>query len=195
MFLFQARMTSPVTQMWYQKLSTLFKRFDKAGKGHLTRDDINSQVDLFEAKGYLNSTDGSELRDLFGKLWSFFFNGSDSVDLEQWIKSHLTLIIHENCSVNVSEVNVWENMLKRTGTLMFRAADKQRRGVMSEEEFSIYLTCLGVEGDKYAKDIFKKLNVSADGKVSEDEFLQMFYDFVYSKEDAPSKELMGPLCC
>ncbi|XP_065052303.1 uncharacterized protein LOC135681658 [Rhopilema esculentum] len=183
-------MTSPVPPMWKQKLGTLFKRFDKAGKGHLTRDDINSQVDLFEAKGCLNSTDGNELRDLFGKLWSFFFNGSDSVDLEQWIKSHLTLIIP-----GTSKVNVWDNILKRTGTLMFRAADKQGRGIMSEEEFSIYLTCLGLEGDKFGKDIFKRLNVSSDGKVSEDEFLQMFYDFVYNKEDAPSKELMGPLCC
>eukprot|EP00112_Aurelia_sp_Birch-Aquarium-sp1_P022006 Seg6064.1 transcript_id=Seg6064.1/GoldUCD/mRNA.D3Y31 product="Sarcoplasmic calcium-binding protein" protein_id=Seg6064.1/GoldUCD/D3Y31 len=182
-------MAQSSTPIWNKKLTTLFRRFDKGAKGHLTKDDIEVQIEAFKTTGYLTKEEEAEIRDTYAKLWMTFLNGNQTVTLDQWIQGHLLLVNSE------SSKELWNGPLKRAGSLMFKAADKGRKGAITEEEFAVYLTCLGVDGPKYAKEIFPKIDASGKGTLSEEEYLHAFYEFNYNKEDTSSDELMGPLVC
>ncbi len=90
-------------------------------------------------------------------------------------------------------MQVWDAKLKRAGSLMFRTVDRERRGVITQEEFTVYLKCLGVDDAEQAKEIFSHLDVDKKGELREEDFLKAFHEFNYEKTDTPGKELMGPM--
>lgn len=173
---------------WEQKLKTLFNRFDKGGKGRVTKDDITTQANAFKTIGHLTSEEVDEMQQVFKELWSTFLNGTDSVSLDEWLDGHRVLL-----NPGKAVETPLEQMLQRAGTLMFRAADKERKGVISADEFAVYLACIGVGDREDAKEIFKKIDVEAKGEIKEDQFLHAFHEFNFQLQDMPSKWLMGPL--
>ena len=175
-------------EVWEKKLATLFQRFDKGGKGCVTRDDIEAQINAFKTTGYLTENEEEEIRATFAELWNIFLNGRDSVSLNEWIEGHRLLLKEDK-----AEGSPLEAALKRASTLMFKAADKQRKGALTEEGYAVFLACLGVNDAEHARYIFKKLDISGKGEINEEEFSAAFYAFNFKLQDEPSKELMGPL--
>ena len=174
--------------VWETKLATLFKRFDKGDKGRVTKDDIESQVNAFKTTGYLTQGEEKEMRGTFMELWNIFLNGRVSVAMEEWIEGHRILLSHDKAQISPLEV-----ALKRASTVMFKAADKERKGALSEEGYTVFLACLGVNDTEYARKIFKKLDSSGKGEINEEDFSNAFHEFNFMLQDEPSKELMGPL--
>ena len=174
--------------VWETKLATLFARFDKGGKGRVTKDDIEAQINAFKTTGYLTQTEEEEMRGTFTELWNIFLNGRESVTLDEWIEGHRILLNHEKTQTSPLEV-----ALKRASTLMFKAADKQRKGAISEEGYATFLACLGVNDVEHARSIFKKLDSSGRGELDQEEFINAFHDFNFKRQDERCKEFMGPL--
>eukprot|EP00794_Sanderia_malayensis_P017330 gene17330-19063_t len=179
-------MDHSIHPVWEQKLATLFHRFDKGGKGFVTKEDIKTQIEIFLTQGFLAEAGGQELTEAFEKVWSTFLNGHQQVSKEAWIAGHRCLVESN------TGTNIWEEALKRAGVLMFRAADKEGKGVITQDGFAVYLKCLGVDDECRAKEIFARLNANKD-EMSEEDYLIAFHDFNYNKDDSQYKELMGPL--
>ena len=176
--------------VWETKLATLFKRFDKGDKGRVTKDDIETKVNAFKTIGYLTQGEEQEMREMFKELWNIFFNGRTSVTLEEWVEGHRILLSHDKAQISPLEV-----ALKRASTIMFKAADKQRTGKLSAEGYAVFLACLGFDDTEYAHSIFKRLDSSGKGEITEEEFSNAFHEFNFNVQDEPSKEFMGPLIC
>ena len=174
--------------VWEKKLATLFNRFDKGSKGNVTKNDVEAQINAFKTIGYLTKEEEDQMRQTFTELWNVFLNGNDSVTLKEWIEGHRLLLNRDK-----SQISPLEGLIKRAGTLMFKAADKERKGAISEEGFGVFLACLGVKDQ--TKEIFKKLDISGQGEIKEDEFSHAFHEFNFQLEDATTNELLGPLVC
>lgn len=176
-----------VTAVWEQKLATLFHRFDKGGKGHVTRDDAAAQVSAFKTMGYLSSDEEHVMKQAFDDLWGIFLNESESVSLNEWLDGHKLLLKHDK----IQEPPL-DKALNQAAALMFKAADKERKGAISADGFAVFLACLGVDRAEDARELLNRL---AAGRVEirQEEFLQAFNEFCFQLHDGPSKWLMGPL--
>ena len=179
-----------MSEIWENKLATLFHRFDKEKKGYLTKADIKTQTDAFMAMGSLTNEEQREIEKIYDRLWNTLLNGKAQVSIDDWVNGHRPLIESAEFATTI-----WDETLKKAGLLMFKVADKRRKGAITAEEFAGYLQCLGVDADQQAKDIFARFDVSGNGEMREDDFLRAFHDFNYNKEDTPGSELMGPLVC
>jgi len=71
--------------------------------------------------------------------------------------------------------------------------DLNKDGFLQGHEYEKYIANLGVEDPSFAREAFRKMDVSHKGELSFDEFLTAFWDFLFSDGETPNAYFFGPL--
>lgn len=172
-----------------RKMTRLFTLFDADKNGVIEQEDYEAMIQNFaQIRGWeKESADYKLLYNSFMRLWHQMVQGLDKnndnqVTLEEFLGDR-DQVLHDPSR--------YETRIK-VGQLLFAILDRDGDRQGTVEELKLFYRGLRID-ETLAEEIFPKLDLNGDGYISEEEFLQMGYDFHYSNDpDAAGNWLFGP---
>ncbi|XP_013407489.1 sarcoplasmic calcium-binding protein-like [Lingula anatina] len=174
------------SEHWRRKIRTLFRARDIDGDGYITKKDYEMHVHRVSSYMNLNENQAKDL-----KKWKMF----------TW--ELLSGTTEASADFRLSEHDYVSNMLAAYPTILerivdiascdFDTVDIGGDGFISPQEHKAYFYGFGVPL-KHSTDVFKVLDTDDDGKISREDFVQGFVDFILSEdENSPHACFFGPL--
>ncbi|XP_013407490.1 sarcoplasmic calcium-binding protein [Lingula anatina] len=174
------------SEHWRRKLRTLFKARDTDGDGYISRQDYVLCADRVASYMNLNETRAIELMNKQLLMWELVSGTTDA-----------------SGDIKISEDEYMSNILNGNHKSMgmgldivccdFDSVDVNSDGFISQQEHKAFFYGRGIPV-KHSTDVFKVLDTDGDGKLSKEEFVQGYVDFIYSEdESSPHVSFMGPL--
>jgi len=179
-----------LTELQKQKLTYYFQAFDLDKNGVLEESDFDRIVDGY-AEAYNITKDSAtyqEISSTFAKgRWNFLVKNVDTntdkkVTLDEWLSYHDKLLNDSKSDF------VW---MKITSGL-FYALDTDKDGGITLEEYKTMYKIYGFGNESLAAEIFAKLDVDGDGKISKNDVMNLVADFYLSDNpEAPGNYFFG----
>ena len=166
------------------RLRQRFAKWDTDGSGGLERADFEQEAmriaTAFGAKP--QSREAKTLRDAFRNLFDFHAREagvptSGAVSEDDFVR------INEKLMFTDGEAN-FNRVLRPVMQALVGLCDRNTDGMISQEEFTAWLTGVGVDEAK-ARQAFIQIDSDNDGALSVDELLAAVRNFHYGKLDVP----------
>jgi len=168
-----------------KKMKSFFRRVNVSDNGQMAQHDFEVLADRYVSLGKLSEAKAKQMRTKLDKIWNDIFkpqttNGVlDEASFIQALKNSEDKV-HESAKVFYS---MW-----------FDVMDLDDKGVITEEEFSLFLKVFRVDSKKDAQDAFKAVDKNKNGKITREEFITTGCEFSMSNDESlPSKYVFGPL--
>jgi Ca2+-binding EF-hand superfamily protein len=170
----------------YAKYEQVFKALDR-GKGYVVQEDLNYGSQLVKFLN-LDPTDpkAKALLDYEARNWTEFFGKFDA-DRDGKVTKEEFFQGIEACS-DLSEVSA-EN-----AKFMFHVFDTNNDGIMSIDEFHVYLRSFNTDDKEFAQFVFEQIDENKDNQLSLDEFVNFNVRFHTSTDEkCPSRYYFGKI--
>ena len=80
------------------------------------------------------------------------FRQWERANVDEFAEGHISLIKSQDVGSRI-----WNDKLRKAGSLMFKVADANQPGTITSREFSIFLKCLGMKGENVLKGYLQSL--------------------------------------
>ncbi|MFJ3882445.1 EF-hand domain-containing protein [Streptomyces sp. NPDC090077] len=176
--------------MMGQKFSLLFDWFDQDRDGQLTRQDLEATAAVF-ARIAREEDHGNRaaIRAAFGQWWQLLLAHADADGDGQVSRHEFTTAMQDRVTAPAH----FETAVMAIADAVMSAADTNRDGVLSRDEYVAMYQALGVPAEQSGP-AFEKVDRDGDGIISHHEYRTAIVDFYLSTDPhAPGNYLLGPL--
>jgi juvenile hormone diol kinase len=177
-----------LTDLQRRKMTRFFNVIDNNHSGFIQeRDYVRIAQNFARLRGLPPGSEGyKKLQSKFLFVWEYIQkfgdpNRDNSVSLNEFLDYANSVLEGNYAAVEGS-----------TGSFLFELIDSDGDGTITLNEFHMFYHGYDID-DAVVEDIFSKLDLDDDSRISADEFAQLGYDFHYSDDpDAPANWFFGP---
>lgn len=174
---------------WVRKMTTYFNALDIDKDGFLSKDDFIKMSNCFTKNENASAERSKQLTDEFVNIWRLYMQAAGGENQKGLTRSILEDSIKQQMAAP-ELTKEFETILRN----LFDIMHVKIPGYLQEDEHRRFFVNLGILDTSFAKQTFAALDTNHDGKLSFEDFLAGYVDFMFSQdENSPFKYFFGPL--
>jgi len=170
---------------WEKKFLSIFRRLSLTGDGLIKKSDYAAWGDRYIEVGKIDGVKAKQIKRKLVKIWHDYL-GLDAVNDEIGEKAFIQCLLKHKDRILETAMQLM--------SLMFDLADLNGNGVISKDEYELFLRVFNVNDPGAAETAFKIIDTNGNDELSYDEFVYAGCQYFLSNDESlPATHMFGPL--